>query len=152
MLLEGPTLPIVVAVLALWLAGLTSWLYKIASHYNSLVKRSDKKTLVDILKDLLSQVSTVQGQINQHEKKRAEAEKEAKGYIQKVGVVRFNPFGDTGGNQSFAAALLDGQESGIVILSLHGREGTRVYIKSVTNGKSPHDLSREEKQAITQAK
>ena len=51
--------------------------------------------------------------------------------IHKVGVVRFNPFKDIGGDQSFALALLDGKNSGVVISSLHTREGTRIYSKPV---------------------
>ena len=72
--------------------------------------------------------------------------------LQKVGLVRFNPFADTGGNISFAIALLDGRGNGIVISSLHGREGTRIYAKPVEKGESKHHLTGEEKEAITQAK
>lgn len=69
--------------------------------------------------------------------------------IHKVGVIRFNPFKDIGGDQSFAIALLDGKNSGVVISSLHTREGTRVYTKPVMKGESKkYPLSEEEKQAI----
>lgn len=71
--------------------------------------------------------------------------------IQRAGVVRFNPFAETGGNMSFAIALLDGKNSGIVISSLHSREGTRVYAKSIERGKSQSRLTEEEEQAIQQA-
>ncbi len=71
--------------------------------------------------------------------------------IQKVGIVRFNPFQDTGGNQSFAIALLDYYNNGLVISSLHSREGTRTYTKPIENGQSEHNLSDEEKEAIKKA-
>jgi len=74
----------------------------------------------------------------------------AKG-IQKVGIVRFNPFQDTGGNQSFAIALLDYYNNGLVISSLHSREGTRTYTKPIKNGQSEYNLSGEEKEAIKKA-
>ena len=67
---------------------------------------------------------------------------------QKIAIVRFNPFGDTGGDQSFALAVLDAHNSGYVLTSIHGREGTRVYVKPVDFGKSKHTLSVEEKQAL----
>jgi hypothetical protein len=70
---------------------------------------------------------------------------------QKISVVRFNPFGDTGGDQSFCLAVLDAQNSGYVMTSIHGREGTRVYVKPIDLGKSKYTLSVEEKQAIAQA-
>lgn len=72
--------------------------------------------------------------------------------IHKVGLIRFNPFKDIGGDQSFAIALLDGSETGIVISSLHTREGTRVYSKPVIKGESKrYTLTEEEKQAIKNA-
>jgi hypothetical protein len=72
--------------------------------------------------------------------------------IHKVGMIRFNPFKDLGGNQSFALALLDGKNSGIVISSLHTREGTRIYSKSIQNSEcKEHNLTEEEKSAIKKA-
>ena len=72
--------------------------------------------------------------------------------IHKVGVVRFNPFKDIGGDQSFALALLDGKNSGVVISSLHTREGTRIYSKPVIKGTSEkYALTDEEKAAIKAA-
>lgn len=72
--------------------------------------------------------------------------------IHKTGVLRFNPFKEVGGNQSFCVALLDGKNSGIVISSLHTREGTRIYAKPVVAGlESTFPLTGEEKTAIAQA-
>lgn len=69
--------------------------------------------------------------------------------LHKFAVVRFNPFKDTGGNQSFSIALLDGKNNGLTITALYTREGTRVYAKSVTDKKSKSfPLTEEEKQAI----
>lgn len=70
---------------------------------------------------------------------------------QKISVVRFNPFGDTGGDQSFSLAVLDSHDSGYVLSSIHGRQGTRVYVKPVDFGSSKYQLSVEEQQALTQA-
>ncbi|HEX4744121.1 MAG TPA: DUF4446 family protein [Candidatus Limnocylindria bacterium] len=71
--------------------------------------------------------------------------------VQRVGVVRFNPFTDTGGDQSFAIALLDALGNGLVVSSLHGRADTRVFAKQVRGGRSKHQLSTEEEEAIRQA-
>jgi len=70
---------------------------------------------------------------------------------QKISVVRFNPFGDTGGDQSFSLAVLDAHDSGYVLSSIHGRQGTRVYVKPIDFGKSKYQLSTEEEQALSQA-
>ena len=71
--------------------------------------------------------------------------------IKKVGLVRFNPFGDTGGDQSFCLALLDSHNNGLVISSIHARSGTRFYAKEITGGKPSHVLSDEEQQAYEKA-
>ncbi|HHE45973.1 MAG TPA: DUF4446 family protein [Candidatus Moranbacteria bacterium] len=72
--------------------------------------------------------------------------------LHKVGLIRFNPFKDVGGNQSFSIALLNGKNNGLVLSSLFTREGARIYAKSVVDGKSlKHPFSKEEKQAIAKA-
>jgi hypothetical protein len=71
--------------------------------------------------------------------------------LQRIGVVRFNPFEDTGGQQSFALAMLDARGTGVVISSLHSRQATRVYLKQITEGKSDTQLGNEEAEAIRQA-
>lgn len=76
----------------------------------------------------------------------------AKKSVHKVGVVRFNPFKDLGGDQSFSVALLDGENSGVVISALHTREGNRVYSKPVEKGRAlKYPLTDEEKEAIKKA-
>ena len=73
--------------------------------------------------------------------------------VQSAGLVRFNPFReDTGGNLSFALALLDAEDNGFVLSSLHSRQTTRVYIKSISAGQPDQTLSAEETQALQQAR
>ena len=71
--------------------------------------------------------------------------------IQKVGLVKFNPFDDSGGNFSFSLALLDEQNSGIILTNMHGRQQTRIYTKNIVEGQSDMPLTEEEKQALEQA-
>ncbi len=76
----------------------------------------------------------------------------AKG-IQKVGVVRYNPFRDMGGNQSFSIAMLDRNNSGLIISTLATRDGVRVFSKSIIDGDcTEFPLLEEEKRAIKMAK
>ena len=79
-------------------------------------------------------------------------ESTARHHFAKEGLVRFNPFPDTGGNQSFALALLDESDDGVVLSSLHSRTGTRIYAKGVTGGKADTTLSSEEQEAIDMAR
>lgn len=69
--------------------------------------------------------------------------------LHKSGMLRFNPFRDIGGDQSFALALLDGDDNGIVISSLYSRDGVRVYSKAIQAGQPvKYPLTDEEKQSI----
>ena len=72
--------------------------------------------------------------------------------VRGVGVVRFNPFTAQGGNQSFAAAFLDEQGSGVVLSTLYARDRVGVYAKPVDNGSSSFELTEEEKEAIAKAR
>ena len=78
-------------------------------------------------------------------------EKITKKTIQKVSVIRFNPFKETGGNQSFVIAMLDAKNNGLILSSLFTREGTRVYTKPIESGQSKYPLSKEEIEALKKA-
>jgi hypothetical protein len=78
-------------------------------------------------------------------------EKSVQGSVQHVGLVRFNPFQETGGDQSFSLALLDGRGDGVVISSLHSRAGTRFYAKPIKSGTGQLSLSEEEVKAVQKA-
>ncbi len=67
----------------------------------------------------------------------------------KITLTRFNPFDDIGGDQSFILCLLDNSDSGVIITSLHNRDLTRIYAKSIKNGQPQSSaLSKEEKTAL----
>jgi hypothetical protein len=73
-------------------------------------------------------------------------------FMQKVGMIRFNPFKEVGGDQSFSLAILDGSDSGVVITSYYSRKENRIYGKPIKNGSSDYPLSEEEVLAIEKAK
>ncbi|MFQ3549167.1 MAG: DUF4446 family protein [Armatimonadota bacterium] len=71
--------------------------------------------------------------------------------IQHIGLVRFNAFDDVGGEQSFALALLDENQNGIIVSNIYGRQDTRIYAKNVKAGKCERALSDEETKAVNMA-
>jgi hypothetical protein len=71
--------------------------------------------------------------------------------VQRVALVRFDAFADVGGGQSFALALLDRDQSGVVLSNLYGRSDSRMYAKEIAGGQSQHALTDEEQQAIRKA-
>jgi hypothetical protein len=72
--------------------------------------------------------------------------------VQGIGLVRFRAFQDTGGDQSFALALVDGEGNGVVLSALYGRGKTRVYAKPVQGWLSPKPLGEEEQEALSEAR
>jgi len=111
-----------------------------------------KKKEPENLKEILSQFQELKGNFEKISKELENLKKENKFNIQKFGIVRFNPFKEIGGNQSFSIALLDGRDDGIVITSLYTKEGNRIFGKPIKGGKSEYLLSEEEKEAIEYAK
>jgi hypothetical protein len=106
------------------------------------------QSLEAILDAHLDKVFRVAAELDELAARSAVLEATSRQALQRVGIVRFNPFDDTGGNQSFAIALLDGQGDGVILSSLHARAGTRVYAKSMSAGQAETTLSDEEAEAL----
>jgi hypothetical protein len=117
----------------------------------SLTRSGDGTSIESTLRAHLDRVDAVARGVDELATRSAMLERVQRQAIQRVGLVRFNPFEDTGGNQSFALALLDQQGDGLVISSLHARAGTRVYGKAIAGGRSEAALSDEEAEALRQA-
>lgn len=140
------------AIIFVWLLGLTLFFWRILVHYNKLTKGVSSKNLKIVLDDLIKDVDLNKKDIESLKDFTLKLEREGQLHIQKVGLLRFNPFKDTGGDQSFILSLIDGNETGVIISGLYSRSGTRWYAKTVRNGKGiEHELSDEEKKALKEA-
>lgn len=117
--------------------------------FNFFKKRKNKP---ENLKEILSRFEGLEKNFEKLSEEIEKLKKENRFNVQKVGIIRFNPFRESGGDQSFSIALLDGSDDGVVITSLYGREENRVYAKPVKAGQSKYSLSEEEKEAINIAK
>ncbi len=113
--------------------------------------RGGSMDLEEALRSLQAQHDALHAVVDEHGRHIASLEELVPKDLSTVGLVRFNPFADAGGDQSFALALLNREASGIVISSLYGREINRIYAKSIEKGESKYQLSDEERQAIEQA-
>lgn len=151
--MENTFFLIVIGIISLWLLIVTVMVIRMVSHYNRLTGGVTKGTLREVLDKLLEAKLVNQKEIAALTKAFASLEIQEQTHIQRVGIVRFNPFSDTGGSQSFSMALLDGEDNGIVMTSLYARTGNRWYIKHIQKGKSTDtELSKEEQTAIKRAK
>lgn len=140
------------AIVVLWLLFVTILLIRLQLHYSRLTGNVSKKDLLSSLNHLISISDQNTEDLKQLTDKLTKETLENKKHLQNVGFKRYNPFTDTGGDQSFTAAILDDNGDGIMISSLHSRENTRLYAKKVDNGQvSSQTLSNEEKEVIKQA-
>ncbi len=122
-------------------------------HYQRLTKNVSQKDLISALNQLISQTKENKEGLDHLSQQLKEEIESGRSHFQKIGFKRFNPFTDTGGDQSFCLALLDENDTGIVISSLHSRENTRIYAKKINQGKPVNNqvLSQEEQSVIKQA-
>lgn len=115
--------------------------------FNPFKKKEKLENAEEILKrfDLLKK---------ENEKIKEELEKmkeESFSFINKLEMVRYNPFSSIGGDQSFSIVFLDKKDNGAVITGLYAEGGSRVYAKSVESGKTKHPLSDQEDKLLKKA-
>lgn len=131
------------AVVILWRR-----LRRAISNYQALTQGVESAALDAILLERSLQIQRHQEALADLGERLSLLERES---LRHAGLVRFNAFGDVGGDQSFALALLDGKKNGIVISTIYTRGATRIYAKAVQAGQSIHHLSDEEIAAIERA-
>ena len=137
---------LIVVAVVLWrrVAGLERRLADLTSA-------GDGSSLESTLHATLEHVATLASGVDRLASRATVLEAVQRKAVQRTGLVRYNPFEDTGGNQSFAIALLDEDGDGMVLSSLHARQNTRVYAKAIAGGRSEAALSDEEAEALRQA-
>ena len=143
----------VVSVLALILAILTFVqnlaLQKIRKHFFAGKQAGDLEEFIIKQNTKLNDLHTRADYIEKAVQGLQEIQKLS---IQKIGIIRYNPFSEDGGNLSFSVALLDDHQNGVVITSMHGRDSNRIYAKPLKKGKSDFTLTQEEQQSIDSSK
>jgi len=140
-----------VVVLAIWVALLQRSEATLRRRLRRVLPEGEATSLDQVLDGQSQKIQTLGQRLDALNKLHHELEEITQRTIQKVGVVRYNPFADAGGDQSFAIALLDSLANGIVVSSLHSRTETRVFAKPVQSGRSRYPLSDEEQEAIRKA-
>lgn len=127
-----------------------AWIFGLKKKIRKIFK-GDKSDLEEVLLGLRDHQEITDKALVEFQKKIKNLEEDLPKGIRRFGLVRFNPFSDAGGDQSFSLALLNDDKDGVIISSLYGREINRVYSKSIKGGKSQYQLTAEEKQAIENA-
>ncbi|MCI8965245.1 MAG: DUF4446 family protein [Clostridia bacterium] len=121
-------------------------------NINFMKKLGNGNNLEEMIKEYINITNYVNQKSCMIEAEVKKIEKNMMNCIQKIGVVRYNAFNDVGSNLSFAIALLDADNNGIVLNGVYARDTSSIYAKSIILGESQYELSNEEKQAIKKAK
>lgn len=144
---------VVLAIIAIWCGVVTYLYFRLIKSIQRINRGNKKENVIDVLNEVLENEKKLDAALVQISRKVEGLLFDSQFYIQKIGLVRFNPFNDTGGDQSFILALIDDNNSGVVISGLHTRNGTRWYAKQVREGKgAEYELSADEIKAIKSAK
>jgi len=148
LLRESPAVSVLMALVIL----LVVQIVLLTVRVNRLTRGRDGKTLEGTIQKLAERA----GELEAHAKTAKAALENLDGRMQSavrgVATERFDPFGNSGGQQSFTTALLNEKGDGVVVSGIHVRDGVRVYAKEIASLTSKHELSEEEKQAIKKAK
>jgi len=144
-------LVVAVLVLGVWVALLQRSEAGLRRRLRRVLPEGESGGIDEILDRQLKRLDGLGERVDALNKLHHELDALSQRTIQKVAVIRYNPFSDTGGDQSFAIAMLDSLGNGVVLSSLHSRTDTRVFAKPVQSGRSKFQLSDEEQDAIKKA-
>lgn len=142
---------VILGILLLWIATIEYRFIRLTRTLRVLFSGRQGADLEQVLREYMERMDRTDDTINQFNQRAQVIEERTPFSVSHVGVVRFNPFADKGGDQSFAVAFMDGHHDGVVFTGLHSRSDVRVYAKPIVGGTSTYPLTEEESEAITRA-
>ncbi|HZJ83488.1 MAG TPA: DUF4446 family protein [Clostridia bacterium] len=121
---------------------------KVSKRYKKMMRGMDNKNLEYMLNNHMENMAKVSAQVEYLDSNVDLVSSQLNRCIQRVGLVRYNPFNDMGSDQSFSLALLDSNGDGVVLTSLYARDSSAIFAKPLIDSKSKYPLSKEEEHAI----
>lgn len=144
-------LVLIFVLLILVITFMCKTIYLDKKYKKFMKKLGESENLEEDLENYMYKVERVEKQNAEILGQLSGLDKDLEGCIQKVGIVRYSAFQDTGSDLSFSLALLDEKNNGVVMNGIYSREMSNIYAKPVEAGKSSYTLSEEEQQAIKKA-
>ncbi len=143
---------IIFGLLILAIIVLAFFVFKANSRINMLLQGKDAKSLEDSFTYLAEDIKRMNANELLTEKALNNLNIRLKKSLTGFKTVRFNPFPEQGGNQSFAIAVVNEEGDGFILSSLYSREKTSLFAKPIKGGKSDIALTEEETKALAEAK
>lgn len=138
-------------VISVWLLILTYLTFRQRSFLKDLFPKDNSRDIRNKFKEILEAISGFEKANLILDNRLTGFKKDSLENIQRLAVLKYNPYNDTGGDQSFSLVLLNGKMDGVLITSLHSRATTRIYLKNIKTGKSELELSKEETKVLKEA-
>ena len=124
---------------------------RMKTSYNSFMRGKDGKTMEDSILERFEELEDLTALTMKNRSALRKLNEDMRSNVQKMGIVKYDAFHEMGGKLSFALTLLDGNNSGYIINSMHSREGCYNYIKEIVKGESYIELSEEESESLERA-
>ena len=142
---------VLIIVLFVWLTSVHLKYGRLRASYNSFMKGKDGKTLEESVLDRFEEIEEIAEIALKNRQDIKKINEDMLSNFQKVGILKYNAFQEMGGKLSFALTLLDGNNTGYIINSMHSREGCYNYLKEIVKGQSYVELSDEEAESLERA-
>jgi hypothetical protein len=139
-----------VLLLAIILLSTIRSIKKLESKYKRMMRGVDNKNLEELILGYMDKIDEVKENTEYMKQINEKLDNKIKNCIQKVAVIRYRAFEDVGSDLSFSVALLDENNSGVILTGIYGRNESTTYSKPIDRGISRYDLSEEEKQVLQQ--
>ncbi|MBP1763913.1 MAG: hypothetical protein H6Q65_971 [Firmicutes bacterium] len=144
------TLLLLLVVLVLFVVDLIK-MNRMAKRYKTMMRGMESANLEELLLAHIEELRQTLIQVKSLQEDCRRLDELTSRCLQKTNLVRYNAFENTGSDLSFALALLDAHNDGVVVSSLFGRDESRVYAKPIINSQSTYFLTEEEQQALRKA-
>lgn len=141
---------LIVVLFCLWVSANMKY-GRLKASYASFMKGKDGKTLEECIMDRLDEIEDATEMALKNRSAIKKINEDMQMNVQKVGIVRYDAFQEMGGKLSFALTILDGNDTGCILNSMHSREGCYNYIKEIVKGESYIELSEEEAESLDRA-
>lgn len=141
----------IIILLILYISSVVNLKKLRGSYLKFMNKIGNGNNIEDILRDYIKRVEQVETKNNEIIEYCKIIDENIKRCSQKIGIVRYNAFKDTGSDLSFTLAILDDYNNGVVLNGIYARDSSNIYAKPIENGVSKYILSNEEKEAINKA-
>ncbi|MFV9510312.1 DUF4446 family protein [Tepidibacillus sp. LV47] len=144
-------LTVVSVIELIWIYFLGIKVRKLKKSFKRFTRGEGNQNLGAFIEEFNQEIETIKKEITVNKEKLDTIFQQVERLKGKVGIIRYNAFGEQGNDLSFSIAILDEKQNGVVITSIYNREQSTVYAKPIENGQSIYRLSNEEKKAIEKA-